>query len=109
MRARKIVSQVMDFGASFGTDLHFDQSQVTGHRRLMRDILHIDHVDQLVQIRFDLVRIHIAVGTIHHDGHARDIGIFRPPDRQRLDIEIAAAEQGRHAVQTRRVCFQLMR
>ena len=44
----ELVEKAVDLGAFFGADLHLDQSQVTGYRRLMRDILHIDHVDQLI-------------------------------------------------------------
>ena len=29
-------------------NLYFDQSQVTGYRRLMCDVLNVDHVDQLI-------------------------------------------------------------
>ncbi len=93
------IHEVIDFGAPLGADLDFDQCQVAGHRRLMGDVLHVDHIDELVQIGLDLVRVHVAVGTIDHNGHARDIGVFRPPHRQRFNIEVTTAEQGSHPVE----------
>src|SRR5688572_21169287 len=51
------LSQSVDFGAASRSDPHFDESQVTAHRRLMRDILHIDHIDQLVEIRLDAMSV----------------------------------------------------
>jgi hypothetical protein len=87
------------FGAAFGSDPHFDERQVTGHDRLMRDVLHVNHIDQLVQIGFDAMCIHIPIGAIHHNGHAGDVWIFSASHSEGFDIEVAAAEQRCHAIQ----------
>ena len=59
------------------------------------EIVHLDDIDQLVELLDDLVqRGVIAAGD---DRHARGVGILRRPDVQRVDIIAAAAEKPGHA------------
>ena len=44
---------------------------------------------------------------VDHDRHARDPRLFGAADRQRIDVEGAAAEQRRHTVQHARLVFDV--
>ena len=62
------------------------------------DVLDAQHVDQLVEVRLDAARADRR-RLSHDDRHARDAGRLGVADGERLDVERAAPEQRRHAVQ----------
>ena len=61
MRARKMIHQVGDFAALLGRGAHFDQGQVAQYCRLVSDVLHIDHIDQFIQVDFHFP--HVVSGS----------------------------------------------
>ena len=60
-------------------------------------IVHLDHVDQLVQVGGQSLDAQVV--AVHHDRHARDAWLFGVTDGQGFDIERPAAKQRRYPVQ----------
>ena len=67
------------------------------------EILHLDHVDELVELARDLVQD--AVVAHDHEGHARGVGTMGGADVERLDVESAPAEQTGDARQNAETVF----
>src|SRR5687768_10609976 len=59
------LSQPINFSATLGADLYFDQSQITGHRRLVRDVLHINDINQLIKISLNPMRVDVTIWTVN--------------------------------------------
>ena len=72
--------------------------------RPIRQILHLDGIDQLVQLLFDLLNdLLVPTGD---QRHARQGRILGGRYRQRLDVVTARGEQPRHPRQGSRFIFQ---
>ncbi len=74
-------------------DLH--EREVARNGRHVAQVLDLQHVDQLVQVRGDAVDTDLV--AVDDDRHARDAGHVGAADGQRFDVEGTAPEQ-----QTRR-------
>ena len=68
-------------------------TSLTDDGRAVGDVLDLGDIDQLVKLLDRL--IDHAVIAIDHESETADAGRFAVPDRQALDVEIAAAEQAR--------------
>src|SRR3954469_1192167 len=78
-----------------GADL--DEQQLALHRGALLELDDLDHLDELVQLLGDLLeRRGLRVGD---DRHAREVRVLRRAHGEGLDVEPAAAEQGRDAGQ----------
>ena len=76
---------------------HLDEREIARHGRHGAEVLDLQHVDQLVEIGGDALGARLV--AVDHDRHARDAGLGRAADGERLDVEGAAAEDERDAVE----------
>jgi hypothetical protein len=76
---------------------HFDERQVTADVRLVGNEIHLDDVDQLIQVGRNAPRI--SPCSVYHDGHARDMRAVCAPYREAIHVEVAAPEKTRHTVE----------
>src|SRR3984957_11783229 len=84
---------------------HFDHGQVAHYGGFVRNVLHQQHVDQLIEIGLDAACL-IVIG-VDRDGHARDLRLLGAADGERIDVEGAAAKQRRHTRQHARFIFHV--
>src|SRR5690606_24631706 len=77
--------------------LDLDQRQLAHDGGQPGHVLHVDDVDQLVEVGLHQPGLRIL--AIHDDGHPREARIFGPPHVERVDIEVAPPEERRHPVQ----------
>ena len=91
MWARKIWVNSM-ISARFSTAaLILEQRHLAGDRGVGLHVADLDHVDELVELLGDLIdRVH---GAVDGQRHPRDVRILGRADRERVDVEAAAAEQ----------------
>jgi hypothetical protein len=78
-------------------DGDLDERQVAHHRRNTPQILDLQHVDEFVEIRNDALGVRLV--TVNDDRHPRNARFGSVPDAERFDVEHAAPEQRRNAVQ----------
>ena len=68
-----------------------EQRHLAGDGRVRLHVADLDHVDELVELLRDLVdRVH---GAVDGERDPRDVGVLGRADRERVDVEPAAAEQ----------------
>ncbi len=91
------VHELHDLRARIARGRDLDQRQVARDRRPDAQVLHAPDRHELIEIGLETPRA-VFVG-VDDDRHAREPGLLRMADRQRFNIERAAAEQRRHAVQ----------
>src|SRR6267378_3807594 len=99
-----------DFGhalhlfAVFAHCPHLDQHELALDMCRLRQVNHLDHFDELVQLLRNLFD-HV-VGTRRDNGHARQRRIFRRGYRERLDVVPARGEQTRDSGKSARLVFE---
>src|SRR5258706_14186261 len=99
-----------DFGhafhlfAVFAHRPHLDQHELALDMCRLRQVNHLDHLDELVQVLRNLFD-HV-VGPRGDDGHARQRCIFRRRYRKRLDVVPARREQTRDSGKSARLVFK---
>ena len=62
----------------------------------MGEVVDAEHVDELVEVGLDDAGP--GLGGLEHDGQARDAGLVGAADGERVDVEVAAAEERGDAV-----------
>ncbi len=82
-------------GAVRGPDLH--EGQLVLHRRLVGDVLDLEHVDEPVELLGRLLDEDV-VGA-QGDRHPADVGVVEVADGQRLDVEVAGPHEARDPVE----------
>src|SRR6266436_7221095 len=83
---------------------HLDQHELALDMCRLRQVNHLDHLDEFVQLLRDLLD-HV-VGTRGDNGHARQRRIFRRGYRERLDVVPARGEQTRNSGKSARLVFE---
>ena len=91
------IHQLHRLRATDGIHAHLDQRQVAAHDGRILQVGDLDHVDELVQIRRDALRIGLV--AVNHDRHARNAGLLGVADRERFDVERAPPEQGGDSIE----------
>src|SRR6202012_4305678 len=76
---------------AFGVGPDLDQDQLTLDRGARFELHDLEHVDQLVQLLGDLLQR--ALVAVDHDRDAGDLVVLGGPDREGVDVEVAAGEQ----------------
>ncbi len=89
------VGELEDLRPRGGGRGHLDERQLADHVGPLGDVVDTQHVDQLVEVRLDVVRPFIV--GIDDDRHARDPRCLGAADRERFDVVGAAAEERGHA------------
>jgi hypothetical protein len=84
-------------GTVVSGDRHLHEGEVARHGRHAAEVLDLQDVDQLVEIRRHAFGADLI--AVEHDRHARDARLGRPADRQGLDVERAAPKDQRDAVE----------
>ena len=84
---------------------NFDQRQFARDGRILGDVVHIDDIFELKQARADAVpglRRRLA-----HERKPRQAGPLAAPHSERIDVDVQAPEQRRHARQHTRTVFNV--
>ena len=104
-RARKTSTSCMICAARLGGAATLISARSRSTVGSVRDVVDAQHVHQLVEVRLDAARA--ALVGVDDDRHARDAGLSRCGRRSAIDVEGAAAEQRRDAVQHARLVFDV--
>src|SRR5207249_4964970 len=91
------VANLHDFGPGLRVDADLDQHQLAIDIFAIAEILHLDHVHELVELLGDLFQH--GVVALDHDGHPGGGRVLRRGDVEGVDIVAATAEQSRYAGQ----------
>ena len=85
------LGELHDLGAALDRGVDPEQRHLAGDRRVGLHVADLDHVDELVKLLGHLVdRVH---GAVEGERDPRDVGVLGRADRERVDVEAAAAEQ----------------
>ena len=76
---------------------NLNQGEVACDGRDVTKVFHLQHVDELVQIRRHAIGADLV--AVDHDGHTRDPGHVRTTDGERFDVERPPPEQRRDAIE----------
>src|SRR5690606_27803517 len=101
----KDLHQVEHIAASFCRRIHFDESQVAYHPRLLCDVVHAQHIDHLVEVGLDPLAL--IGGGIHLESHAADATFVSTPHVERNDIVTAPSKQRRNSIQNAGLVFHI--
>ena len=83
--------ELHDLAAALDRRVHAEERHLASHGPVGLHVADLDHVDELVELLGDLVdRVD---GAVERERHARDVRVLGGADRQRVDVEAAAAEQ----------------
>ena len=97
--------QLQDFGAVARVAGYLNQRQIADDGLLFGDIIHPNHVDQLIQVGLDAAGGQVV--GLHYNRHSAHPRLFGVTDGKRFDIERPATEQRGYAVEDSGFVFDM--
>ncbi len=89
------IGHLHDLGARLGIDRHAHEHQLAVDEFRLAEVMHFEHVDQLVELLDDLVQGGVVAAG--DDGHAGGVGVLGRGDVERVNVVAAAAKEAGHA------------
>ena len=105
MRARKTSTRSKMLRAIAGRGGHLDERQLAGDRGRLGNVVHIDNILQFKQAGADAMA---GLGRgLADQREAREAGALAAADGERVDVDVEAAEERRHAREHARQVFNV--